>query len=135
MRAGFGIATAMVLASAAPGSAVAHHSYAMFDRTKVSTAGGVVAKVEWSNPHVFVWVYVPKAGGGYALHAFESDAVNRLSRLGWTATSLSTGDKVTIDYNPLRDGRPGGKLLSAKLANGQTLATTNDLAPLPGARP
>jgi len=126
---------ATVMICAAPNLASAHHSYAMFDRSRTSTAGGVVAKVEWSNPHVFVWVYVPKTGGGYSLYAFESDAVTRLTHLGWSATSLSAGDKVTIDYNPLRDGRPGGKLISAKLPGGQTLVTTNDGAAPPGARP
>ena len=135
MRTSLWIAATAALTMVAPGLAAAHHSYAMFDRSKTSEAKGTVAKVEWSNPHVFVWIYVPKTGGGYDLYAFESDAVTRLSRMGWSATSLPIGDKVAIDYYPLRDGRPGGKLVAAKLASGQTFATTDDPAVTRGLRP
>ena len=121
-------ALAAILAGSAQGAA-AHHSYAMFDPSRTLTASGTVAKVEWTNPHVFVWMYVPKAEGGYTLYAFESDAVSRLARMGWSATTLSPGDKVVIAYAPLRDGRPGGKLITARLANGVVMATTNPNVP------
>ena len=42
-------------------AAAAHHSYAMFDGTRTLTVKGTLAKLEWTNPHVFVWVYVPNA--------------------------------------------------------------------------
>jgi hypothetical protein len=107
----------------APGLAAAHHSYAMFDRTKALSVEGVVAKLEWVNPHVFVWVYVRKPGGGHDLYAFETDPVSRLVATGWTQASLSAGDKVTVEYAPLRDGRPGGALFRVKLPTGKTLET------------
>ena len=118
------MATAAALACAAPAPADAHHSYAVFDDSKLLSVSGTVAKVEWTNPHVFIWVYVPKPEGGYAIHAFETDSVNRLSAMGWTHASLSPGDKALFDYHPLRDGRPGGSLLKATLASGAVLATT-----------
>jgi len=40
-------------------STSAHHSYAMFDGSKTLTVSGTVAKLEWANPHVFIWMYVP----------------------------------------------------------------------------
>ncbi len=118
------VALAAAMACAAPAVPMAHHSYAMFDAGKTLTVSGTVAKVEWTNPHVFIWVYVPKPEGGYAIHAFESDSVNRLAGLGWTHASLGTGDKAQFVYHPLRDGRPGGKLMKTTLANGTVLNTT-----------
>lgn len=111
------------------GPAAAHHSYAMFDPARTTTVSGTLAKLEWENPHVFLWVYVPKSEGGYTLYAFESDSISRLTRLGWTSTVVSAGDKLQVTYAPLRDGRPGGKLLSARLASGEVLATTNQNVP------
>ena len=42
----------------------AHHSFAMFDKTRVVTVQGTVRKVEWTNPHVYIFVEVPDAKGG-----------------------------------------------------------------------
>jgi hypothetical protein len=105
------------------GSAAAHHSYAMFDASKTLTVSGTVAKLEWMNPHVFVWVYVPdsSAQGGHALYAFENGSTNVLSRLGWSKTTFNAGDKVSVEYWPLKDGRTGGHFLSATYADGRVI--------------
>ena len=97
---------------------LAHHSYAMFDRDTVSTVQGTIAKVEWVNPHVLFWAYVSNGKGGHDLYGFESASVSGLARQGWTMSTLKAGDKVTIDYNPLRDGRTGGFFVSATFADG-----------------
>ena len=105
------------------GSAWAHHSYAMFDGSKTISVSGTVAKLEWMNPHVFVWVYVPnaKAASGYDLYAFENGSPNVLTRVGWTAKSLSAGEKITVEYWPLKDGRNGGHFLKARFSDGHEL--------------
>jgi len=105
------------------GSAWAHHSYAMFDGSKTISVTGTIAKLEWMNPHVFVWVYVPnaKAANGYDLYAFENGSPNVLTRIGWTAKSLNAGEKVTVEYWPLKDGRAGGHFLKATLGDGHVL--------------
>lgn len=113
----------MATAFAVPGPAAAHHSYAMFDLVKVLSVQGVVAKVEWVNPHVFIWVYVAKPGGGHELYAFETDPVSRLVAEGWTKDSLPVGGRVTVEYAPLRDGRLGGSLRRAKRPDGTVLET------------
>lgn len=102
---------------------LAHHSYAMFDGSKTQTVIGTVAKLEWTNPHVFVWVYVPNkaAADGYDLYAFENGSTNVLARRGWSKTALAAGEKLTIEYWPLRDGRKGGHLKTATRADGSTL--------------
>ena len=100
--------------------ALAHHSYAMFDGTRTLTVTGTVAKLEWTNPHVFVWVYVPNkdAASGYDLYAFENGSTNVLARRGWSKTTFAPGEKVTIEYWPLKDGRNGGHFRRATHADG-----------------
>lgn len=101
-------------------SAWGHHSYAMFDGSKTLNVSGSVAKLEWSNPHVFVWVYVPnpKATSGYDLYGFSTASTNLLARNGWAADTFKVGEKVAVDYWPLKDGRTGGQLIRATHADG-----------------
>jgi len=108
----------------APPGASAHHSYAMFDSSSTRTVVGTVAKLEWKNPHVFLWVYVPKLGpsGGHDLWAFENGSPTGLSARGWTRESFKAGEKVTIDYWPLRNGAKGGHFERATWADGRKLA-------------
>jgi hypothetical protein len=110
-----------LLVAAAP--ALAHHSYAMFDATRTATVAGSVAKLEWANPHVFVWVYVPnaQAKSGYDLYAFENGSTNVLTRRGWSKDLLPSGEKVTVEYWPLRDGRNGGHLKAVRRADGTVI--------------
>ena len=100
----------LLLASAA---AWAHHSYAMFDGSKTLTVSGIVGKLDWSNPHVFIWIHVPnpKAPSGYDLYAFSTASTNVLGRNGWSANTLKAGEKISVSYWPLKDGRTGGQLI------------------------
>jgi hypothetical protein len=100
--------------------ASAHHSYAMFDGSKTLTVSGTIAKLEWANPHVFIWVYVPssKAPKGYDLYAFENGSTNVLVRRGWSKTTFKAGEKISVDYWPLRDGRTGGHFIKATHEDG-----------------
>lgn len=96
-------------------SAWGHHSYAMFDGSKILTVSGSVAKLEWSNPHVFIWVYVPnpKVPTGHDLYGFSNASTNVLARNGWSPTTLKVGEKVSVHYWPLKDGRTGGQFIKA----------------------
>ncbi len=98
----------------------AHHSYAMFDHNDVVTVSGTIGAIQWMNPHVWVWVYVPTAqGGGYALYGFESNTVNHIARLGWHKGSLQVGDKVSIKYFPLwHHDRNVGYFIEAQRSDG-----------------
>jgi Family of unknown function (DUF6152) len=109
------LAGAATLACLAASPALGHHSYAMFDTTQSMFVEGTVAKVEWVNPHTFVWLYVEKTGqpGEYDLYAFENGPVTMLSRDGWTKDTLKVGEKLTIQYFPLKDGRTGGSFVKA----------------------
>jgi hypothetical protein len=107
----------------AASTAGAHHSYAMFDGTRQLTVKGTVAKLEWTNPHIFIWVYVPNAAAenGFDLYAFENGSPNVLARLGWSKTTFAAGEELTIEYWPLIDGRTGGHFFQATRADGSLI--------------
>jgi hypothetical protein len=118
------------LALAAPvGVALAHHSYAMFDTSHTGKVSGTVAKVEWMNPHAFVWVYVPSRTkpGTYDLWGFENGSPSVLQGYGWNKEALRAGDKVDVEYWPLRDGSIGGHCEKITFADGRVLQCPSDL--------
>lgn len=111
-----------VLCWAAPfGPAAAHHSYALFDTTRLLTVDGVIAKLELVNPHGVLWVYVPnpKAASGYDLYAFENGPVSAMARVGWDSNTFKAGEKISVDYVPLKDGGHGGHLVQTRHADGR----------------
>jgi hypothetical protein len=109
----------VALCVAAP--ALAHHSFAMFDREKNLTMTGTVTEFEWTNPHVWIHMKVPDQAGKDVVWSFEMQAIAQDSSLGWRADSVKPGDKVTIDFHPLKDGSRGGQLVAATLADGKRL--------------
>ncbi|HMI96002.1 MAG TPA: DUF6152 family protein [Micropepsaceae bacterium] len=111
--------TSICVSFAAP--ALAHHSFAMFDREKAVNMSGVVKEYEWTNPHVWIHVMVPDAQGTPREWSFEMQSVQQDAAAGWRPDSVKPGDKVSIEYHPLKDGSRGGQLMSAILANGQRL--------------
>jgi len=91
--------------------ALAHHSFAMFDQSKVVTVAGTVKEFQWVNPHVVLWVYAnTKDGAVPDLWTIELTSPGNLTRAGWTRHSVTQGDKVAIDIAPLRNGSHGGSL-------------------------
>src|SRR5688572_2622017 len=116
--------------------AMAHHSYAVFDLTKRLTVAGTVAKFEWTNPHSYLWVYVPRPGKPkeYDLYGFENGSPTMMSRQGWTKSVLKAGDRVSIEYSPLKDGRQGGHLARVTFADGRVLGG-DPMAPGGGGSP
>jgi hypothetical protein len=117
------ILTAMI--GAAP-TALAHHSFAMYEPTKTLTFKGTVKTFQWTNPHVVIWVLVQPEGGGAAQEwSFETTSPGVLTRVGWTRQSLKAGDRVSVVFSPLRDGSHGGGLNSVTLLDtGQKLVAS-----------
>jgi len=114
-RAGRFAMAAAALAIALP--AIAHHSTAMFDFTKTVELKGTIKDFAWTNPHT--WTKVDVEGGTAVVeYGLEGMSPNYLSRNGWSKRTLKTGDKVTLQVHPLKDGRPGGFMVSAKLPDG-----------------
>jgi hypothetical protein len=118
------IAIALVASAAlaTTGTALAHHSFAMFDPAKVVTLQGRVKEFRWVNPHVSLFVDVAGPGGEAGLWSVELTSPGNLTRLGWSRQSLKAGDRVAVEVNPLRDGQHGGGFRKATLLdNGQVL--------------
>src|SRR4051812_3629387 len=93
-----GVVACLIAVAWAARPASAHHSFAAeFDVTKPVTLTGAVTKLEWLNPHI--WLYVDVAGdpAGPAHWQCEGGAPNTLTRNGWGRDSLKPGDQVTIE--------------------------------------
>src|SRR5687767_15805270 len=109
---------AVGILAAAP--AFSHHSFAMFDLTRRVTITGVVTEVQWTNPHVWVYVDVPRSGGPPARWGIEYTSVNHLTRVvGMTRTTVTPGQTIEFQVNPYADGTPGGRFQIMKMPNGR----------------
>ena len=110
------LAIALVAMTGMP--AAAHHSFsAEFDITKPVTLVGTVTKLEWTNPHAYVYVDVADAQTGAVTNwAIEMGSPNGLTRLGWTRNILKPGDGVTIEGSLGR--------VKANLANARSIVMT-----------
>jgi hypothetical protein len=86
----------------------AHHSFsAVYDPEKPVTLTGKVTKVEWTNPHIFIYIDVPDEKTGEAVNwSLEIGSPNALLRLGWKRDSLKTGDMISAEGYLARDGSP-----------------------------
>ena len=105
------------------GPAAAHHSFAIFDQTKVLYLTGTVKEFEWVNPHAWLHLNIADATGKTAMWSFEAGSVAQLAALGWKRDSFPIGDKVEIGYRPMKDGSRGGQFMAVKLSNGQKLCS------------
>jgi hypothetical protein len=111
------VGLAVVLLSAAP--AQAHHSFAaQYDASKPITLTGKVTKVEWTNPHIYIYVDVPDEKTGELVNwGLEMGGVNSLIRLGWTRDSLKPDDEITVEGSLAKDG--------SHLANAKSIVLTS----------
>jgi hypothetical protein len=103
--------------------ALAHHSWqAEYDPKKVVTLKGVVSKIEWTNPHVRIYVDVKDDKGGVVNWDLELQSVNTLTRAGWDRNVLKVGDGLTVDAWVARDGsKRGNARENITLADGRKI--------------
>ena len=112
---------ALVIGASFAPRALAHHAATMFDTTKVIEITATIKELQWTNPHVWIQVYVQKAGGSREEWSIEANGPNSLSRQGWRPTTFKPGEVVTLRINPMRDGTPAGLFVGVKFANSSTL--------------
>jgi DNA/RNA endonuclease YhcR with UshA esterase domain len=91
----------LILAAAAsllrPLPARAHHSFAAeYDANAAVAVKGVVTKIEWTNPHAYVYIDVTDEGGKVVNWAFEGYPPNTLKRTGFPRDLLKSGDVISI---------------------------------------
>ena len=116
---------AMLAASlglAAADAAVAHHSFAAeFDAEKTIALNGIVTKVEWTNPHVWIYMNVKDPTNGQTVNwGVEFGPPHLLQRRGWRRDTLSIGTVVTVDGFLARD--LAGRVAAHAVGHGEELA-------------
>jgi hypothetical protein len=102
----------------------AHHSFAAeFDQNKTVILRGAVTKLEWANPHI--WVYLDAKADAKddpaARWRCEGGAPNTLTRNGWSKESLKPGDQVVIDGYLAKDGSKTCNMRSVKFPDGRSV--------------
>jgi Family of unknown function (DUF6152) len=102
-------------------SVSAHHSFALYDMTRSVEIDGSVDKLEWSNPHCWLFIFVAGSDSATVSYGFEMSSVGEMTRRGWKKLLVKPGDKIKVKYHPLRDGRNGGLMMSVTTADGQTI--------------
>lgn len=101
------------------GSALAHHSFAMFDHSRIDHLGGTVTDFEWSNPHVWLHIRVEGEDGEEQVWSFEAGSIGQLMQSYWDASTVQPGDVLSdVGFHPLKDGSFGGQLLEITKADG-----------------
>jgi hypothetical protein len=107
--------------------AAAHHSFAaIFDAAKPVKVTGTVTRVEWMNPHTWIYIDAKKDDGSVEQWAFELGSPNRLMRYGWNQDSLPTGARVTITGSRARDGSLKAAADKVTLPDGKQLFGAQD---------
>lgn len=99
----------------------AHHSFSAFNMETETTVTGTVRQVDWTNPHIWIWIDVPNEEGGVDTWGLEGMSPNYLERRGWTRTTLKAGDEITATLRPMRNGENGGMFVRTTLPDGKIL--------------
>jgi hypothetical protein len=116
---GASVAAAILLVTAtAPLGA--HHSAAMYEAQKTDVLEGTVRTFQWSNPHCWIQLLVPRDGVTQEW-SVEMGSTAELYRSGWRPATVKPGDKVSIAVHLMRDGSPGAHFLSAVGPDGTPL--------------
>src|SRR5262245_45401448 len=100
-------------------TALAHHSFAVYDHTRSLTLKGKVTRWQWSNPHAYLDIDVQE-GAAVKHYTLEGTSINMLQRLGWRSNMIKAGDEVKVVFAPLLNGEPAGLLLEITLPSGET---------------
>jgi hypothetical protein len=117
------LSLAVIAAALSVAPAFAHHSFAIFDQTKMLYMSGTVKQFELVNPHTWLHLAVTNDKGDVSTWSFEAGSVLQLATLGWSKDSFRIDDKVEVGFRPMKDGSRGGQLMSVKLASGQKLCS------------
>ena len=120
---------ATMLVLLAPVAMLAHHAYtAEFDTTKPVKLTGVLTRLEWSNPHIWIYLDVKDDQGKITTWGFSASPPGMLTRRGITKNSLKTGDVLTISGHRAKDGSNNASGNIVKFADGRDARIGQDQA-------
>jgi len=102
----------------------AHHSFsAEFDSDKPVKLEGTVVKMDWVNPHTWLYIDVKGADGKIERWQVEGGAPGVLLRNGWTKNTLAEGTKVIVNGHQAKDGAFRANSSSIQFPDGRKLGT------------
>ena len=126
-KTGLLVAVAGILLSAAV-PVFAHHAFsAEFDQSKPVKVSGEITKLEWVNPHAWIFVEVKGTDGKVTPWRFEMGAPNALLRAGWSKSDIKAGTAVTISGFMARSGGSVGNAFQVRLPDGRDLFAGSSL--------
>ena len=109
-----------------PFSLIAHHSVgSSFDVEQTVTFEGTVSKVEWFNPHIWIYISTQADDGSAVEYQCEGGSPNSLRRRGWSKDSVQIGDQVTMVGLKARADPYSCYTRSVKLMDGTQLFSGN----------
>lgn len=98
--------------------AVPHHSFAAeFDINRPVNVTGTITRIEWTNPHAWLFVDTEDDDGNVQSWAIELLGINSLLRRGWTRDKVKTGDLVSVEGFGARDGTNTGNASTVTMAD------------------
>lgn len=109
----FASVSALLIAAPAWG----HHTHAMYDSAQQITLIGTVKELQWSNPHVFLYMVVLDENDQAANWTLEGGSPAQLLAQGWPRGNPKPGDPITVIIRPLKAGGRGGLIRTVTFAD------------------
>jgi len=117
---------AVVLSAAIP--SFAHHAFsAEFDQAKPVKVQGEISRLEWTNPHAWLFIDSKDKDGKAVTWRFEMGAPNALLRAGWSKSDIKPGTQVTVSGFLARAGGSVGNAFQVRLPDGRDLFAASSL--------
>jgi DNA/RNA endonuclease YhcR with UshA esterase domain len=101
--------------------ALAHHSVSMYDMDHPTTLKGTVSRLEWTNPHGYIYLEVKDDKGQTTEWAVEINSPNFLKHNGWTSTIVKPGDVITVTGGAAKSGAKTMRCTTVVLGDGTVL--------------
>ena len=107
---------------------LAHHAFsAEFDQSKPVKVQGEISRLEWTNPHAWLFIDSKGTDGKLVTWRFEMGAPNALLRAGWSKNDIKPGTQVTVSGFLARSGGSVGNAYQVRLADGRDLFAASSL--------
>ncbi len=128
MRKSFRIGFSLVLGLLLTIPLWAHHSITSeFDTSKSITVKGTLTRIEWVNPHAYIYLEAKDEKGAVMAYSFETGPPGNLRRAGVLRTMFAVGDSVTIEAYAAKDGTKNlGLVKSFTFADGHAIVLGKD---------